>query len=450
MKTSIVLLVALGCGATAAAQELKAGAAAATLAADDSMVIGGGIGPGKARGQEGELRASAVVLEDAQRQRVALIACDVLMVERDVLDRAARRVEQTTGIPFDHILINATHTHHAPTTVTVHGYERDEAFTRQVEDKIVQAAAQAVARLAPAAFLFRLGEESSVGKNSRLLLGDGTIYWVGTYDDAVRPTGPFDPELPVLAFRRRDGGLEALLFNHSTHTIGAHRPGVRSPAFYGLAAQALEKEKGGTVLFFEGASGSTHNLDVAPVEATYRIREAVTNALEAAQVRPVAAVRARKQEITVKVRHFQEAQDDQAVMAYCTKRIKDPAAARSVIETFRAMRRKLAPRQGQERKTWIQAVLIGDVALVGVPGEFFTVLGQEIKRRSPFRYTYVFELANDYIGYIPDRRGFDRGGYQVWTGLHSYLEPGTGERIVAEAVELLGRLHREAAAEATR
>jgi hypothetical protein len=80
------------------------------------------------------------------------------------------------------------------------------------------------------------------------------------------------------------------------------------------------------------------------------------------------------------------------------------------------------------------------VAIVGVPGEFFTALGEEIKRRSPFRYTYVFELANDYIGYIPDRPGFERGGYQVWTGLHSFLEPGTGEQIVAEAVDLLGRL----------
>ena len=86
----------------------------------------------------------------------------------------------------------------------------------------------------------------------------------------MRPTGPFDPELPVLAFRRADGGLQAVLFNHSTHTIGTLKPGVRSPSFYGLAAQALEKEKGGIVVFFEGASGSTHNLDVAPAEATYR------------------------------------------------------------------------------------------------------------------------------------------------------------------------------------
>ena len=374
---------------------------------------------------------------------IALIACDVLMIERDVLDRAARRIEQATGIPFENILINATHTHHAPTTVTVHGYERDEPFTRQVEEKIVEAAKKAAGRLAPVTFLFRLGEESSVGKNSRLLLGDGTIYWVGTYDDALRPTGPFDPELPVLAFRRKDGGLEAALFNHSTHTIGTQKPGVRSPSFYGLAAQELEKEKGGTFLFFEGASGSTHNLGVAPVEATYRIRQAVAAALDAALPRPVNEVVAIRKEITVKVRHFDEAQDDRAVSAYCNKRIKDTASAQSTIETFRAMRRRLAPRQGESRKTWVQAIRIGDVAIVGVPGEFFTTLGQEIKRRSPFRYTFVFELANDYVGYIPDQAGFDLGGYQTWTGLHSFLERGTGEAIVSEAVELLERLHGE-------
>ncbi len=444
------ILVALLCCAPAGAQELKAGAAAESLSADDSMVIGGGIGPGKAKGQEGELRASAVVIEDAHGGRVALVACDVLMIERDVLDRAARRVEHETGIPFDHILINATHTHHAPTTVTVHGYERDEAFTRQVEDKIVQAAAKAGRRLAPATFSFRLGEESSVGKNSRLLLRDGTIYWVGPYDDAVRPTGPFDPELPVLAFRRRDGDLESVLFNHSTHTIGTQKPGVRSPSFYGLAAQELEKERGGTFLFFEGASGSTHNLDVPAAEATYRIRQAVAAALVAARERPVDRVDAIRKEVTVKRRHFREVDDDRAVASYCTKRIKDPAAARSVIETFRAMRRKLSARQGEPRPTWVQAVRIGDVAIVGVPGEFFTALGEEIKRRSPFRYTCVFELANDYIGYIPDRPGFEQGGYQVWTGLHSYLEPGTGEQIVAEAVNLLGQLRGRAAADSAR
>ena len=436
-----VLSVVVGMMAPAHAGELKAGAAATQLIADDSMVIGGGIGPGKASGQEGELRATAVVIADPQGNKVALIACDVLMVNRDILDQAARRIEHELGIPFDHILINATHTHSAPTTVTVHGYKREEAFTRQVGEKIVEVTHAAVKRLTPVIMSFRLGEESSVGRNSRLLLSDGTVFWTGSHDDIVRPTGPFDPELPVWAFRRPDSSLEAVMFNHSTHTIGSHKPGVRSPCFYGLAAQNLEKRLGGTVAFFEGASGSTHNLDLPSPEMTLRINQAVNSALEAAQPRPVNQIKGLRSEFAFNVRHFDEGADDRAVVAYCTKRIKDQKGAQFVIDTFRSMRKELAPQQGQLRKSWIQAIVLGDIAIVGVPGEMFTVLGQEIKRRSPFRYTYVFELANDYIGYIPNRAAFGLGGYQTWTGLHSFLEPGAGEAIVAESIKLLDRLH---------
>ncbi len=96
--------------------------------------------------------------------------------------------------------------------------------------------------------------------------------------------------------------------------------------------------------------------------------------------------------------------------------------------------------QGQSRTTWIQTILIGDVALVGVPAEFFTKLGQDIKRRSPFEHTYVAELSNDWIGYLPDREAHELGGYQVWTGLHSYAEAGTGERMVDRVVGMLEEL----------
>ena len=430
----LVILACVSCPSWGA--ELAAGASAQPLEATDAMVIGGSIGPGKAKGQEGELRASAVVVAAPDGSKVCLVACDVLMIERDILDDAARRIEAKTGIPFDHVLINATHTHHAPTTVTVHGYEREEAFTRHVGDKIVAAAVEANARMAPVAFRFRLGEESSVGKNSRLLLDDGTIFWVGSREDAVRPTGPFDPELPVLSFVKTDEKPVAVLFNHSTHTIGTVKGGVRSPSFYGLAAQGLEQERGGVFLFFEGASGSTHNLDVRTAEAVTRIKAAVGDALDRAQPRPLSHVTGRRKEVTLRVRRFDDAADDAAVVAYCTKRQPAPFAEKT-IDVFRAMRKKLASRQGAERKTWVQAIVIGDVALVGVPGEFFTYLGQEIKRRSPYRYTYVCELANDYVGYIPDERAFDKGGYQVWTGLHSYLEKGSGEKVVDAAVDLL-------------
>lgn len=425
----------------ALAQVLKAGAATVELKSDDSMVIGGGIGPGKAKGQEGQLRATALVVEDPHGGRVALVEADVLMLNRDILDDAAHRIEKQTGIPFDQILINATHTHHAPTTVTIHGYEREEGFSHQVGDRIVEAAVAADKDRQPASFKYWRGEESSVGRNSRLLLSDGKIYWTGPFTDAVRPTGPFDPDLPVLEFLKPDGSIKAVLFNHSTHTIGTYTPGLRSPSFYGLAAQELEKEKGGLFLFFSGASGSTHNLDLKATEAAVRIKAAIADSLDSAQPRSVDRVRGLRSELTVKVRNFDEAKDDEAVVTYCSKRHGSLQAAMPTIEVFRKMRKVLAPQQGQERKTWVQAIVIGDVALVGVPGEFFTYLGEQIKRRSPYRDTFVFQLANDYVGYIPDKRAFDKGGYQVWTGLHSFLARGTGEAIVDEAVKLLEQLH---------
>jgi hypothetical protein len=423
-----------------AAGPLRVGAAAAVLEADDAMVIGGGIHPGRAKGQEGQLRAVAVVLERPGTAKLALVACDVLMLTRDLLDPVAEEIERACGIPTAHLLINATHTHHAPSTVTVHGYRREELFCRRVQEGIVQAVKAADARLTDGAatFHFRLGEESSVGQNSRLLLKDDTIFWIGPRDDAVRPTGPFDPELPVLAFRDPRRQLRALVFNHSTHTIGTRTPGRRSPSFYGLAAQELEEELGGTVCFLEGASGSTHNLGVPAAEAVIRIKNAVRDALDRAEARPVDRLAGLKRKFTYRVRTFDEAREDAAVAAYCRKRA--PQGAEGIIEVFRQQRKVLAPHQGEERTSWVQAVRIGDVAIVGVPAEFFTRLGQEIKRHSPFRYTYVAELANDWIGYLPDKKAFALGGYQTWTGLHSLAAPGTGEAVVEEAVQLLREL----------
>src|SRR5262249_16859968 len=201
--------------------------------------------------------------------------------------------------------------------------------------------------------------------------------------DAVRPAGPFDPELPVLAFRGEDKKLLAMIFNHSTHTIGVRQPGKRSPSFYGLASQELEEELGGKVCFLEGASGSTHNLSLAAPEMIVRIKQAVKDALDRAEQRPVPRIAAMTRKFSYKVRQLDDGKEDEAVKSYCEKRAGQGAA--SIIKVFRDQRMVLAPRQGEERSTWLQTIVIGDIAWVGVPAEYFTVLGEDIKRRSPFR-----------------------------------------------------------------
>jgi hypothetical protein len=417
---------------------LKAGAAAVELVGEDSMVIAGGIHPRLVKGQEGKLRAVAVVVEQPPSRKLAIVVCDVLMFTRDLLDPVADEIQMTCAIPAGNVMISATHTHHAPSTCRVHGYDRDDMFCRRVQRAIVEAVKTADERLGAAAMAFKMAQEKTVGQNSRLLLSDGSIYWVGSRDDVVRTTGPFDPDLPVLVFRDPSGRLIATLFGHSTHTIGALTGNFRSPAFYGMAAQRMESDLGGTFGFLQGASGSTHRLNVSPAEAADRIEAVVRAAIEAAESQDVVSVASIKRPFTFRVRTFDEAAEERAVTEYCSKR--SGRSAEPVIEVFRRMRKELAPQQGQERTTWVHAMRIGQVALVGVPAEFFTSLGVAIKRRSPFAATVVVELADDWIGYLPDREGHRLGGYQVWTGLHSYAEPGTGERMVDEAVKMLEEL----------
>lgn len=429
--------------APAAAPDVRVGAAAVNLQSDETMPLAGYLENRFTKEQEGELRAVAVVIEKPGAGKVAIVACDVLWVTRAIVDAAVAEIERTTGIPASHVLVNATHTHHAPGTAPAHAFGWSEKFADEARRGIVKSVQDANARLEDAAFFFKLGEEQTVGANSRLLLADGNVSWFNPAAEAglkAQPTGPFDPQLPVLDFRAPDGRTRALLFNHSTHTIGT-RSGrdVRSPGFYGLAAQELERELGGVVNFLEGASGSTHNVRGVPVPvAVERLKRAVLEARAQAGRRAVGRVSAIKRPFKYRVRTFDEAEEAAKVERYTTAYAKGGDAR--IREIFATARRELKPHQGEERTTWVQAMVIGDVALVGVPAEYFTALGVDIKRRSPFPNTFVAELANDWIGYLPDREGHRLGGYQTWTGLHSYAEPGTGERVADEAVKLLKQL----------
>ncbi len=411
------------------------------------MVIGGSIEARYTNEQEGELRATAVVIEKPGAAKIAIVECDVLWIPKAQVDAALAEIQKSTGIDPQNVLVNATHTHHAPSTAPAHDFGYSPEFCRELKRGIVHAVEEANRRLAggDAAFFFALGEEKTVGGNSRFKLPDGNISWLRPKEEAGKqgvPTGPFDPQLPVLDFRDPAGHTRALIFNHSTHTIGTRSgKNVRSPGFYGLAAQELEHELGGTVSFLEGASGSTHNITAVPVDqAVLRMKAAVREARGRATRHPVDQMASIKRALKFHVRHFDDAEEDAKIARYTTRYTPTRASSDYIRKVFATMRKQLKPQQGQERETVVQALRIGDVAIVGVPAEYFTVLGVDIKQRSPFKFTYVAELANDWIGYLPNREGLHLGGYQTWMGLHSYAEEGTGERIADLAVGLLREL----------
>jgi hypothetical protein len=246
--------------------------------------------------------------------------------------------------------------------------------------------------------------------------------------------------------------MVATLFNHTVHNIGSLTQGAISPGFSGLAAQELERRHGGVAVFLPGAFGSTHNtspfgtrerdLGVSTEECVHRIVGAVEQGLGRAEPVSTPSLAVLKRPFTYRLRSFDEEKEEAAVRYWAYT--YEPESNMPGI--FRDMRAAMAPVQGQERQTWLQLIRLGDVALVGVPGEIFAALGMEIRRRSPFRNTYVVGLANDTLGYIGDRDSYELGGYQLWAGGHSVSEPGTGETLVEEALGMLRELHDDAGA----
>ena len=421
--------------------ELKSAAATAEIVVED-------IPERRGRPQEAPLRASVLLIEgDAS---LCIVSCELIALLKDSCDEIAASIAETCRVPFDNVLVTCTHTHHGIRSIPIYSSPRDETVCRRAVAAAVNAAKQARANMdaggCDAELLYALGQEATVGANSRWIMRDGQVSW-SHHDEAemVRPTGPHDVDLPLLAFRRPSGGLAGAVYCHATHNIGTLHPEptkVISPGFFGLAAQELEREHGAPFLFLPGAFGSSHRRDshVKGPEARTRVIDAVNETLGRLAPMPAGPMISLKRPHACQVRDFDEAREADGVSRWA-RRWFDPKGAENLERTYATVRETMAPKAGKMFETWLHVIRLGELAVVGIPGEMFAALGLDIRRRSPFRHTLVVGLANDEIGYIADRKGYEDGGYQTWFCGHSQVEPGTGEAMVEEALSLLAEIH---------
>jgi neutral ceramidase len=75
-----------------------------------------------------------------------------------------------------------------------------------------------------------------------------------------------------------------------------------------------------------------------------------------------------------------------------------------------------------------------DTALVCLPCEIFVDLGLAIKQASPFKNTIVQSICNDRPSYVPTKKAFTEGSYEI---SNARVASGAGEMLVDTAVKLL-------------
>ncbi len=286
---------------------------------------------------------------------------------------------------------------------------------------------------------------------------DGTVGWnPGKLNPGIiKPAGTIDPEVPVVYLESTAGKPLATYVNYAVHLDNVGEPRISADLPFTLS-RALADVKGPEMIamFSAGCCGDVNHIDVRWREPQRGFANAARmGTILAAEVlrtwprlRPIEAdaVRVRNAVVPLALPAISEA--DVARSREVISRLEDPKAPRpkflEMVDAFKT--RDVAVRRGRPLEVEVQVVALGDeLAWVALPGEIFVELGLAIKQDSPFGRTIIAELADGAIGYIPARRAYAQGNYEV---ISARCGEGSGERLVDAALRLLRDLHAEASA----
>jgi len=418
----------------------------------------------KATAVNDPLNARCLIVDNGDR-RVVLMTVDSCLISRELFDDAKRKAAELTGIPAAHMLMSATHTHTAAPVIDMAQIRADPAYNRFLTERIVEAVRLAATRLQPARIGWSVGKLPEEVHNRRWKMKPGTIPTspLGGTNDRVRtnpgvgnpgllePAGPTDPDVMLLAAVTPDGKPLALYCVYSLHYVGGIPAGALSADYFGeFAKQARERFVGDddnspfVALLANGTSGDINNVDVRnrlpAVEPLVQMRKVAARLVDVAanEFRNMkfyerTKLQARESELTLKVRKPSAEEIERARTILATT---DHAPANVVRDVY-AGETLVLSQWPDEVGMKLQAIRIGDLAIVANPCEAFVEVGLELKSRSPIRPTYVVGLANGYNGYLPTPKQHELGGYETWRSRWSYLEPEASTKIIIQLLTLL-------------
>jgi len=398
------------------------------------------------------LFAKAMVFE-AGGQHAALVVCDVICLLEQDTKRAKRRAQELTDIPADNIMISATHTHYGPATVTIFNTERDEDYCDWMAGQIADAVRRAQLSLRSVVMGYSRVAIPEEVHNRRWYMKDGSVVTNPGYlnPDRVRPAGPTDPELSLLAFMTPQGQPASALMNYALHYVGGPYPNTITADYFGFATAALSGMLGTDFLAIlaNGVCGDINNCNFDKPEPEYP--DPFYQSRRVGNVVATEAFKAWQQidqwanDIPVDVANeypiFRRRQLSLEQKQQMTKLLSESPQPDNSQWVYANEHRRLA-QEPTQRPAHIQVLRLGDVAVVGLPGEMFVEIGLAIKRQSPFPCTMVVELANDWLGYIPTDQALDEGGYETVLATSAKAAPGTAAQWIQTAVGLLHELHR--------
>ncbi|MBI3117880.1 MAG: neutral/alkaline non-lysosomal ceramidase N-terminal domain-containing protein [Candidatus Hydrogenedentes bacterium] len=416
-----LLLVAVVSTTSQLAFGLEGGVAACDITPDVATfnvpMAGYGARLGKpSTGVHDPLRAKVLVLKAGAKQ-LALVTSDLRSMTPELKTKV---LEQIGNLDFtaDNVLMCASHTHDGPSMYAEKFWQfqfgkYDPKIVDVMAEQIAQAFRAAVEHLQPVQAGYGECTAEGFSKNRR---------W--EYDTTAREAAGeqpvIDETLRILRVDAEGGAPLALVVNFPTHpTILGADNFLLSAEWPGALQASLESIfPGAAVLYCNGAEG-----DQAPVEP------AGTD--EFAQMEQFG------QSLAQRAADCARAIQPQAglTLGYARNAVPLPAvtfsegAQKSKYAHLAALAQADLPKTAE-----VQVLLIGGVALAGLPGEPISEVGAAVRQglgALGCSHVMVIGLANDYLGYILNAKEYAHGGYEV--DQRSFYGPTLGELLATAA-----------------
>jgi neutral ceramidase len=316
-------------------------------------------------------------------------------------------------------------------------------FASNVDKAVIDAVKQAKAKLQPARVAF--GEATSYLNVNRDAIDPVTRLWY----QGPNYEGPSDKTVAVIKFETLTGDPIAVYYNYAMHPNTMFMSGILSGDFPGMASKYVEEyyDYKLVALWSMGAAGDQNPISTRPMMDVGKFKTNAALASGKAKDEAEAIMMGSSMDVAVDPKILAR----QALMISSlgqllgeeilrvmdlTKRTdtKITISADQKIISCPGRKRTNTGRQGAAG-TYVDGdpvnirlslLKIGDIALTGVDAEIYSLIGQRIKKESPFAKTIVATTTNGMSnsGYIPSDDAFGKYTFQV---LSSRLQPGYAE-----------------------
>jgi neutral ceramidase len=442
----VAILAQTASPARATEKQWQAGVAKVNISPELPIWLSGYAGRNKpAATKHDDLWAKALVIEDADGHRAALITMDLVGMPRDISTEVCKQIEERHKLSRSAIALCVSHTHSGP---VVRGnlmamYSLDEDQSRRIKEyrsqliqKLVSVVGDAMKTMQPAKLSWGIGEAAfAVNRRNN---PEGKVAKLRADNKLV---GPIDHELPVLAVFGEDNKLRAIVGGYACHATVLDTYFI-SGDWPGAAQNELERRHPGTqAMFVAGCGGDQNPLPRRTIELMEKYGSEFADGVDAARpsLKPLApALKTAYEEIELPF----DAIPARAELEATTKEAKPRGPWAKYLLAQLDRDGSLPDKYPYPVQAWR---LGDDFTWIFLGGEVVVDYSLRLKSELGPKKTWISAYSNDVMAYIPSRRVLGEGGYEGGLarfpyGLPAVWGPNTESQIIAAVHKVAGEV----------